>query len=274
MKKSLIWILSVIITLFAVIYQRYTGPTYPTVYQVAVDSSQVKVKLPRSHGGDTDKRIRIKTEGIELEGRIIYRRFPTTEPWDTVSMVIEDIYLTGYLPGQPPAGKLEYVVQFKAGNEIIQVNDQPVIIRFKGSVPGWVLIPHILFVFAAMLFSSVTGFFAIFKYSRYKSYAISTVVLLLVGGFILGPVVQKFAFGEFWTGFPFGKDLTDNKVLFALVFWLIAILGNLKKDRPALALTAALVYLVINFIPHSLLGSELNYDSGEVMTGMILPVIF
>ncbi len=41
----------------------------------------------------------------------------------------------------------------------------------------------------------------------------TTLGLLLVGGMILGPVVQKYAFGVFWTGVPWGWDLTDNKTL-------------------------------------------------------------
>ena len=40
-------------------------------------------------------------------------------------------------------------------------------------------------------------------------------LLLAVGGFILGPLVQNYAFGELWTGVPFGWDLTDNKTLIA-----------------------------------------------------------
>ena len=81
--------------------------------------------------------------------------------------------------------------------------------------------------------------------------------------------MQKYAFGKFWTGFPLGFDLTDNKTLIALVVWLIALLGNLKKERPSLALGAAIVMLVVYAIPHSLFGSELDYSSGNVVTGFI-----
>ena len=34
-----------------------------------------------------------------------------------------------------------------------------------------------------------------------------------LGGMILGPIVQKYAFGAYWTGIPFGHDLTDAKNL-------------------------------------------------------------
>lgn len=270
MKKSLIWTISVLITLGAAVYQRYTGPTYPEVYKINLENQTIKISLPTSHGGETDKRIRIKEVEKPIQGFIICRRFPTNESWDTIFMQREEDLLTVYLPSQPPAGKLEYYLFLKADTKLVRVNEQPVIIRFKGSVPGYVLIPHILFIFGAMLFSTVTGFFAIYNYSRYRIFAWVTMILLITGGLILGPVIQKFAFGDFWTGFPFGKDLTDNKILIAFVFWLAAILANLKKERRWVTVLAAVVYLVINLIPHSLLGSELDYETGEVMTGMVI----
>ena len=49
-----------------------------------------------------------------------------------------------------------------------------------------------------------------------------TLVFLVAGGFVLGPIVQHQAFGAYWTGIPFGFDLTDNKVLIALVAWGVA----------------------------------------------------
>jgi hypothetical protein len=145
-----------------------------------------------------------------------------------------------------------------------------VVIRFKGDVPALVLIPHILFIFTAQLLSLVAGLYAVFRLGKYKMYGLLTVILLFTGGFILGPVIQKFAFGAYWTGFPSGGDMTDNKVLVAMVFWILAVVMNIRRDRPALALLAAVVFFLVNMIPHSMFGSELDYQSGEVMTGMIL----
>lgn len=270
MKKSLIWTISVLITLGVAAYQRLTGPTYPETYKIKLDDQTIKITLPTSHGGETDKRIRIKEVKKSTEGFIVFRRFPTTESWDTLYMQHDEDVLTGYLPVQPPAGKLEYYLLLKTDSELVKVNNQPVIIRFKGSVPGYVLIPHILFVFSAMLFSTVTGFFAFYDYSPYRTFSWITFILLIIGGLILGPVIQKFAFGDLWTGFPFGGDLTDNKILIAFVFWLAAIVANLKKKRRWITVVAAIVYLVIILIPHSLLGSEFDYEAGEVVTGMVI----
>jgi hypothetical protein len=82
--------------------------------------------------------------------------------------------------------------------------------------------------------------------------------------------VQKFAFGDLWTGVPFGWDLTDNKTLIAFIFWIIAVVMNRKKEKPFYTILAAVVLLLIFSIPHSMFGSELDYASGEVTQGIIM----
>ena len=121
-----------------------------------------------------------------------------------------------------------------------------------------------------MLFSTLAGLMSIIKYPSYKKYGVWTLILLIAGGMILGPLVQYYAFGELWTGIPFGWDLTDNKTLIALIFWILAVVMNRKQDRPLYTALAAFVLLLIFSIPHSLFGSELNYASGQVTQGIIL----
>ena len=119
-----------------------------------------------------------------------------------------------------------------------------------------------------MLFSNYCGLLVVWgKKEKLFTFSLLTVVLLTAGGMILGPVVQHFAFGQAWTGIPFGWDLTDNKTLFAYLFWILALFANRKQLRPGWILTAAIVLLLIYSIPHSMFGSELDYSTGQVVTG-------
>ena len=68
------------------------------------------------------------------------------------------------------------------------------------------------------MFFNADGFEAMFKGRGIKWMTYTTVVLLFLGGIIMGPVIQKYAFGAFWTGWPFGHDLTDNKTLCGIYF--------------------------------------------------------
>lgn len=119
-----------------------------------------------------------------------------------------------------------------------------------------------------MVFSTRTGLEVLIKGKNTFKYTLITTILLFVGGLILGPLMQLFAFGELWTGWPFGQDLTDNKTLVAFAAWLIAVIRLWKnKEKRGWALIAAIIMLAIYLIPHSVLGSELDYSTGEVMTG-------
>ena len=269
-KKIVFWTLASLITLFTAFYQRTTGPTYPKSFKVKIDSVEYKYALPRSQNGFTDCQVKIDLADPLITGKIIYRRYPTSDPWDTLNFNREAEILIAWLPKQPAAGKLEYKVELYQDGKMMEIiNNEAITIRFKDNVPAYVLIPHILFIFAAMLLSTLTAFYALGNIPAYRFYTGLTLIMFLLGGMIMGPIVQKFAFGEYWTGFPYGKDLTDNKALIGFIAWIIAWLGNRKKERKYLVIIAALIVLLISYIPHSARGSELDYNSGTIKTGMV-----
>lgn len=272
-KNTWAWIIAVLITVFAAYYQRISGPTYSKKATFEIGSQKIKVKLPRSGDVGTDCPVKIKTKEKDIDFRLLYHRFPLDEPYDTAVFTYNEekqAYIAS-LPFQPAAGKLQYYIEFKVGSETRSIfKEEPVVIRFKGVVPLWILIIHVLLMFFGMLLSNLTGLLVISKSPRYKFYTWFTLILIFAGGLILGPVVQKYAFDAYWTGVPFGWDLTDNKLLVGFLVWLVAALGNIRKERPYLALVAALVLIIVYSIPHSLLGSELDYSSGKVITGYLL----
>jgi hypothetical protein len=270
MKITLYWIIAILITLSAIIYQRKTGPTYDKKTTVTIENSEYTVKLIRSHGGESDCPVVIQIPDENINGEILYRKYPTNNDWNTIQMERTGDLLAGKLPNLPPAGKYEYkVVLEKDGEKYLLNNNQPVIIRFKGDVPATILIPHIIFMFLAMLLGNLAGIMAVFKYPKFRFYTKATFYTLLLGGMILGPWVQWHAFGEAWAGVPFAWDLTDNKTLVAFIFWLVALLMNRKKERPVYVVVAAIVMLIVYSIPHSMYGSQLDPETGEIIQGWI-----
>jgi len=125
-----------------------------------------------------------------------------------------------------------------------------------------------------MLLSNFTGIIAFMRHPKQRIFGRITLIILFLGGMIFGPLVQFHAFGEYWTGIPFGWDLTDNKLLVAFIFWLIAVTGNRKREKPFLTILAAVILLLIYSILHSMFGSELNHETGEVITGMVRLFLF
>ncbi len=271
MKKMVwYWLIAVVITLVAAYYQKVTGPTYPAKIDYRLGGSQYHAKLDRSHPGTTDCPVTIAMPDTAVAGELFYRHYPSGENYIQVPMIHKGKELTAMLPNQPPAGKLQYYIKLQKGDEQVELGTQkPVIIRYRGDVPALIIIPHALLMFIAMLLANLAGALAIGNMPSFRKYTLYTLICLLFGGLILGPIVQKYAFGAFWTGVPYGFDLTDNKTLIGFIFVLLAVLGNLKKERRHLTILAAIVILVVYSIPHSMFGSELNYETGKVIQGFI-----
>lgn len=265
---AILWTFSFIFTVAVAYYQRKTGPTYPVSGKAEIAGQTVKYSLIRSHGGLDDATLRLKNIPGNITGEVKFKRLGTNDEWTSVMMNREGEDITAKLPHQPPAGKLMYHVTLQSGDQSVLINPEPTVIRFKGDVPAWVLIPHILIMFTAMMMSTRTGLEALARKKNAYKYAWITMVTLFVGGLILGPVVQKYAFDAFWTGWPFGQDMTDNKTLVAFIFWAIAV-WRLKKnpENRTWPVVAMVVLLLVYLIPHSMFGSQLDYTSGQIQTG-------
>jgi hypothetical protein len=267
------WIIALIITLAAASYQRITGPTFPARGTVVLSGARIPYRLARSHAGPGNQLVTIEVADTTVSAVLMWRRYPTDDPETATPMRREVGRLVGELPRQPPAGKIEYRIQLRrAEDAVLLPAGGPVITRFKGDVPITVLIPHILLMFCAMLYSNRAMIEVFQKRRNLPHYVLGTSTMLFVGGLILGPIIQKCAFGKWWTGVPFGYDLTDNKTLIALVVWLLAglFVRRPRVDRVAV-FVAAVVTLIVFAIPHSLRGSEYKYDGGRALSEVVVP---
>lgn len=251
-------------------YQRRTGPTYPITVDEIFSGSAVSGELVRTHAGEGDARVSLTVADEDIDGELVWRRYPTDDEWNRLDMAREDTEegseLAAYLPHQPMAAKLEYSVRLvKNGEELVLPHAETSIIRFREDVPPWVLIPHIVVMFATLwiVFRAALG--ALAGEIGVRRFIPWIVGFLLFGGFFLGPLVQKYAFDAWWTGWPFGGDWTDNKTLAALIAWLVA--WSICRFRPQLqraaVLLATVVMVVVYLIPHSIHGSELDWEQFE-----------
>lgn len=286
MKGALLWVSATLLMLSAAVYQRLTGPTHPVRGAVVVDGVPQRYRLLRSEESVRDARIAVPAPGPDATGRVWFRRYPTQDDFQPLPMVRETVEergreeLAAYLPAQPASGKLEYRVEMRVGDDVLRfpsegegADAESIVIRFKDPVPLPVLISHVAFMFFAVLLGMRAGLGALFAPGKVRRDSWVALALMTVGGMILGPVVQKHAFGAYWTGFPWGYDLTDNKTLIMWVVWIAAcaVLGGKSREGPTrwlarvAVLAAAVVMTVVYLIPHSLRGSELDYgavDSG------------
>jgi hypothetical protein len=267
--KVTLWIIALLLMFSAAIYQRLTGPTHPLRGSFEESGGTYKYRLLRSEVTTTDGRIALPDPGSCAGGSLWYKRYATADSFSPLPLGAEEGELVGRLPVQPAAGKLEYYLTLDCvggHHRIPGDGKENIIIRFRGDVPLYVLLPHVFLMFFAVLFGLRTGLAALLGHRGMHSLAWITLALMTLGGMILGPIVQKYAFGAFWTGWPFGYDLTDNKMLIMWLVWLVAcaLLGfrpreGRKWGRPAV-IAATLIMIAVYLIPHSLHGSQLDYD--------------
>ncbi len=260
-KAVKLWVLAFVVTAASAVYQRITGPTHPVSGYVTLSGRPIAYKLARSHGGNTNQPVSVETRDPQIKGDLLWRRYRAGGEWTRVPMEFRDGFLSGELPWQPPAGKLEYRVELTAAGERAALPEGgPIVTRFKGDVPVSVLVLHIITMFGGMLLSTRAGLEFLQPTINLRRLALWTIVFLAIGGAVLGPIVQKYAFGAYWTGWPFGTDLTDNKTAVALAGWVGAYFALNRSRRPRLwAALAAVLLLAVFLIPHSLFGSEFDY---------------
>jgi len=268
LKSVLWWVFAVVFTVAMARYQKMTGPTYPVSGKVTLNNTTYKYSLIRSAENEKDAEIALNIPDTAVHGTITYKRFKSNDTLSTVPLTRKNDTLYFMMPKQPAAGKMMYEITLQRGSEqevLHAKNDEFIVMRFKGPVPLYILIPHILAMFLGLLFSTRTAIEALINGARTYKLALWTLGFLVVGGLILGPVVQKYAFGAYWTGWPmkgilnFG-DMTDNKTLLMVLAWVFAVI-KLRKDpkNKVWPVVAAVMVLVVYLIPHSMLGSEIDH---------------
>jgi hypothetical protein len=264
-----LWIAAFLLMAGAAAWQRLTGPTHPKRGHTAIAGEDVRWRLLRSAVSGEPFRVSVPAPA-GTTGTVHFRRFPLDEPFTEVAMSREGAVLVGLLPTQPPAGKLEYYVTLAASGGPVRIPDgEPVVMRFKGDVPTGVLVPHVVAMFLAMMIGVRAALASVFGRPEAERYAWVALVGITVGGLVLGPIVQKYAFGAYWTGWPFGEDLTDNKTLVMWLAWVVAVAVLARRrgadDRPArwAVVAACLVTIAVYLVPHSLRGSQLDYGKVE-----------
>lgn len=271
MKKNRIaWTIAVLLTIFLVIWQRKTGPTYPLRGELELGGKNYSYSLPRSHAEPSPCPVRLQNlPENHMQAVLVFRRVGMDEPWTRVSMLPSAEGLLAEIPLQPKAGKVAYFIEVEQSGRKQSIGDErrPVVVRFRGSVPVWIVLPHILCIFLAFLYALVAGLKASMGLEGYLSAARIGILFLFLGGFLFGSLMQKYAFDVYWAGFPSGQDLTDNKTLIALLGWIVALVMNRRKPRPIWIVSAALLMLLVFLIPHSTFGSTLDYSTMQVKTG-------
>ncbi len=251
-RSGVLWLLAILITATAAVYQRVTAPMHPKRGIAELAGRKLHYRLPRSAtGGDVE--VRVPAVSRHSRGTLLWKRLGTGDDWTHVEMEREGDELVGRLPQQPRGGRLAYRVILEDGDERASLGSEPVTIVFRGKVPVPVLALHVIAMLGALLVGTRAGLEFFSPKPEYRRFVTWTLGMLAVGGLVLGTMLQKYVSGAYWIGWPFGTDATDNKTAVAVATWFVAWLRlRYAPDRVgAWVLGAAIVMLAVFAIPHT-----------------------
>lgn len=266
--------LAALITLSLFFLSRLTGPNFRYRVSLEGDGFTASHRAPRTSEGTGPASLELTVQGdaariaaVTLEGQ---PRQGSGQP-DRFSPVTITRQTDGShvyrfeIPFHPFATKYDYVFRLGLtdGRQLeLKKNDAPMTVRFRGEVPAWLLGLHILGMFFGFLIICLSAFaVADFLRSRgdaapVERFGLWGWIIMLIGGIPLGFLMNRYAFGPIWEGWPFGADVTDNKTQIALVLYGIALLTfNLKKAHRVsgwIIVAATAAVFIVFVIPHSI----------------------
>ena len=237
-KNILLWVLAIFLAVAAMIYQRSTGPTYEYKGSLEHAGETYKYKLIRTHETTGGAKIELPfVEGADYQASLNYKRYQTLDSITSLAFQQDgEQRFVAQLPVQPAAGKMEYYITGSIDGQAFSIPEKGeanIVLRYKDPVSDFILFPHVTMMIIVIIFGIRAGLSALLQHDTMRKWTVVAFSAMTLGGMILGPLVQKSAFGEYWTGFPFGGDFTDNKMLIMWVVWALAlaIIGFKPKKK-------------------------------------------
>lgn len=233
----------------------------------------------------------IVSGGLVPEEAIIalYYEPRTTDAAKTGSQVarVEAITIPGQglvyrvaVPNQGRGTEFSYRFQLEDGSGRIlasipveQNRDKPkqLWFRFEGNRSVVLLIVHIIGMFGSfvlMVMVLLTAFEDMKNQAvkiRLAKQTLWATIILFLGTFPIGIWLEYQVYATYWTGIPFGRDITDSKALVIFIYWLVmlyllrgsALSNDPRKDAIGataarwIAVVGVVLSLALYLVPHS-----------------------
>jgi hypothetical protein len=214
-------------------------------------------------------------------------RYPTDEDSGKAPIRVEAVTIPGHeliyrvaVPNQGRGSEFSYRFQLEnaAGQilaaipaEISRDKLNRLWFRYEGRRSLILLVAHILGMFGSFLLMVMVFLTACENTKlnpvklRLSRQVLWATIILFLGSFPLGIWLEYQVYGTYWTGIPFGRDLTDSKTLVIFIYWLVMLLllkGSALKSNPRadsigpvaarwVAIIGVLLSLALYLIPHS-----------------------
>ena len=119
----LLWVLAFLLSVSIAVYQRLTGPTHPVRGQETINGKTISYKLLRSYTAFEKLPVEIEVPDETVKAWLNHRRHNTDDDWTEIEMKRDGKFLKADIPGQPAAGKIEYMIRIQVDGESKLINN-------------------------------------------------------------------------------------------------------------------------------------------------------
>lgn len=269
-------IVSIAITIAMVFVARYLSANRPRDLASSVAGLTLRHTTVVDQEGPGEPELRLEVEGEPAAPPVVrYRPRGGEQVEETVMTAAGEGAWIARLPELPKGSRMRYAFVAAApggGEARLPAGDGFLTVKYEGIVSPFVLVSHIIFMFGAFFCMSMCmlGALAVLRGREGKRFTVVmsrwVMFFTFVGGWPLGMILNRQAYGPAWEGFPFGWDVTDNKTQIMLVFWIVTILlargsflgrGENRDLASPRAFAAAVVVsfaasVALFLVPHSL----------------------
>jgi len=184
--------------------------------------------------------------GSQVTAFIFYRT--DARPFQVSDMsALDKTRYFGAIPPQSRGDVLQYYIEARTASDIVarvpaKERAEGFTVKVKGKPNTYLLLTHVIIIFIALFFFLFAGYLSVRALQHRRSLlyiprvAFLGTAIFFVASIPLGMAVAYQTYGVPWTGFPVGDDLTDNKSLVILIYWIVcAVLyrGSLWRKDPS-----------------------------------------
>lgn len=238
------------LTIIATFIQQFSSYERPVKVSLDINKENYDFELPVVQEENEKYLVVLNIPDSSIHGKVFYKLYNSPESWKENKLTRNHEQLVVSLPQEKANVKVQYYLQLELkGKCFFIAKNKPVIVRYQGLAPKYILFPQFTFMFIALIFACFAGILALFSLDSYKKYSKITFYLFTLAILILGFLVHLISFGHIILNPCMHNDLTFYKNLLIFLLWLGIFQLNKKYNVRILVFLVAIATLLLYCIP-------------------------
>jgi hypothetical protein len=251
MKKNniVLWIAAFVITFLTIYLSNLLDKDYPVSGTFGIEGKKVSYRFEKSHYGNDDFKIIIRTDVNDLAGKLFWKRSIDTS-WKAVQMENSDLLLSVSIPSLKPEQKIIYFAElYHKEKEYIIPDNQKIELSFFGRVPIVVNVLEYLLLYLGLILVVRTGLEYFNDGKNSKKFGVLGAVCFLTLITLINPLYLTYKFGFMNSSIPPIDRLFLLNHLSISILWIatMIIIFTSKKFKSIPLISSILILLIFIF---------------------------